>query len=140
MNKTLFHPFDIAKENDMRSPLDFNRRSRLMHVDRPFKAEILNIIRLTDMEKLFQIHLQTTQVQQAPARLEFHEEIHIAPRIRFSPRHRPENPHRLGAVLPRNALYLVAVFLKYGPIHDPLPCCARNLDTVYHGRLPRVTM
>ena len=57
MNKTLFHPFDIAKENDMRSPLDFNRRSRLMHVDRPFKAEILNIIRLTDMEKLFQIRL-----------------------------------------------------------------------------------
>ncbi|MCP4901409.1 MAG: oxidoreductase [bacterium] len=38
-------------------PLDFNRRSRLKHVDQVFKAEILNIIRLTEMEKLFQIRI-----------------------------------------------------------------------------------
>ncbi|UCH64249.1 MAG: FAD/NAD(P)-binding protein [Fidelibacterota bacterium] len=38
-------------------PLDFNRRSRLKHVDRTFKSEIINIIRLTEMEKLFQVRI-----------------------------------------------------------------------------------
>jgi NAD(P)H-flavin reductase len=51
------HPFDVSREAEMLEPLDFNRRSRLKHVDRPFRAEILNIIRLTEMEKLFQIRL-----------------------------------------------------------------------------------
>jgi NAD(P)H-flavin reductase len=51
------HPFDVSKEAEMLEPLDFNRRSRLKHVDRTFRAEILNIIRLTEMEKLFQIRL-----------------------------------------------------------------------------------
>ncbi|MCK4577760.1 MAG: FAD/NAD(P)-binding protein [Candidatus Marinimicrobia bacterium] len=41
----------------MQSPLDFNRRSRLKHVDRTFKAEIINIISLTEMEKLFQVRI-----------------------------------------------------------------------------------
>jgi len=41
----------------MVEPLDYNRRSRLKDVDRSFKAEITNIIRLTDMEKLFQIRM-----------------------------------------------------------------------------------
>jgi NAD(P)H-flavin reductase len=41
----------------MAKPLDFNARSRLKHVDQVFKAEITNVIRLTDMEKLFQIRL-----------------------------------------------------------------------------------
>lgn len=50
-------PYDVALEAEMLEPLDFNRRSRLKHVDRVFKAEILNIIRLTDMEKLFQIRI-----------------------------------------------------------------------------------
>ena len=50
-------PYDVAVEAEMLEPLDFNRRSRLKHVDRVFKAEILNIIRLTDMEKLFQIRI-----------------------------------------------------------------------------------
>ncbi|MBU0754725.1 MAG: FAD/NAD(P)-binding protein [Planctomycetes bacterium] len=41
----------------MTKPLDFNARSRLKHVDQVFKAEITNVIRLTDMDKLFQIRL-----------------------------------------------------------------------------------
>ncbi|UCD39329.1 MAG: FAD/NAD(P)-binding protein [Fidelibacterota bacterium] len=41
----------------MEQPLDFNRRSRLKHVDRAFKSEIINIIQLTDMEKLFQVRI-----------------------------------------------------------------------------------
>jgi len=54
---TLFHPFDVSREAEMLEPLDFNRRSRLKDVDRVFKAEILNVIRLTEMEKLFQIRI-----------------------------------------------------------------------------------
>jgi len=54
---TLFHRYEIGQEVDMRQPLDFNRRSRLKDVDRAFKAEIMNVIRLTDMEKLFQIRI-----------------------------------------------------------------------------------
>jgi NAD(P)H-flavin reductase len=51
------HPYDVAHEADMAEPLDYNRRSRLKDVERCFKAEITNIIRLTDMEKLFQIRM-----------------------------------------------------------------------------------
>jgi sulfhydrogenase subunit gamma (sulfur reductase) len=54
---TLILPYDVSQEAEMLEPLDFNRRSRLKHVDRTFKAEILNVIRLTEMEKLFQIRL-----------------------------------------------------------------------------------
>jgi sulfhydrogenase subunit gamma (sulfur reductase) len=53
--KTLFDPFDVSQVNEMIEPLDFNRRSRLKPVDEVFKAEILNVIRLTEIEKLFQI-------------------------------------------------------------------------------------
>ena len=54
---TLFPSYDIHQEVDMQQPLDFNRRSRLKDVDRAFRAEIMNVIRLTDMEKLFQIRI-----------------------------------------------------------------------------------
>jgi len=54
---TPFHVFDVARESEMLEPLDFNRRDRLCHVDRCFAAEILNVIRLTEMEKLFQIRI-----------------------------------------------------------------------------------
>ncbi|MFH0802113.1 MAG: FAD/NAD(P)-binding protein [bacterium] len=37
--------------------MDFNQRSRLMNVDKVFKAEISSIVRLTDMEKLFHIRI-----------------------------------------------------------------------------------
>lgn len=53
----LIHPYDVTKESDMTEPLDFNRRSRLKNVDETFKAEITNIIRLTDMEKLFHVRI-----------------------------------------------------------------------------------
>lgn len=55
--KKIMHSYDITHETDMVEPLDYNRRSRLKDVDRSFKAEITNIIRLTDMEKLFQIRM-----------------------------------------------------------------------------------
>jgi predicted ferric reductase len=54
---TLFHPYDVTHESDMTQPLDYNRRSRLKHVDRTYKGEIVNIIRLTEMEKLFQVRI-----------------------------------------------------------------------------------
>jgi len=54
---SLFHPYDINREDEMLEPLDFKNRARLKHVDRTFKAEITNVIRLTDMEKLFHIRI-----------------------------------------------------------------------------------
>lgn len=54
---TLLHPYDITRESDFQLPLDFNRRSNLQHVDKIYKAEISNIIRLTEMEKLFHIKI-----------------------------------------------------------------------------------
>ena len=55
------HPYDITRDVDMQQPLDFHRRSRLKHVDQVFKAEITNIIRLTEMEKLFQIRISNRE-------------------------------------------------------------------------------
>ena len=66
---TIFQPYEIARERDMLEPLDFNRRSRLKHVDRVFRAEIVNVIRLTEMEKLFQIRLLETDERE---RFTFH--------------------------------------------------------------------
>jgi NAD(P)H-flavin reductase len=57
MMKPISRPYDIKQEVDMRQPLDFNRRSRLKHVDEVFRAEITNVIPLTEMEKLFQIRI-----------------------------------------------------------------------------------
>jgi len=54
---SLFRPYYITHEADMIQPLDYNRRSRLKHVDQVFRSEITNIIRLTDMEKLFQVRI-----------------------------------------------------------------------------------
>jgi sulfhydrogenase subunit gamma (sulfur reductase) len=54
---SLIHPYDVTQESDMLEPLDFNRRSRLKNVDKTFKAEITNVIRLTDMEKLFHVKI-----------------------------------------------------------------------------------
>ncbi len=54
---SLVGAYDVSLEAEMIEPLDFNRRSRLKHVDKVFRAEILNIIRLTEMEKLFQIRI-----------------------------------------------------------------------------------
>jgi NAD(P)H-flavin reductase len=56
MNTTI-HPFDIKKLADMRAPVDFNQRNRLMPVEKNFKAQIAHITPLTDREKLFHIRI-----------------------------------------------------------------------------------
>jgi NAD(P)H-flavin reductase len=56
MSVTL-HPYDVRQESDILEPVDFNRRSRLKHVDQLFKAEITNVVPLTDQEKLFHIRI-----------------------------------------------------------------------------------
>jgi sulfhydrogenase subunit gamma (sulfur reductase) len=56
MSTPLYH-YDVTKDAAMKEPLDFNRRARLKHTDQVFKAEITNIIRLTEMEKLFHLKL-----------------------------------------------------------------------------------
>ena len=53
----LIHPYDVRQENEMIQPLDFNRRARLKPVAKVFKAEISNIIRLTETEKLFHLRI-----------------------------------------------------------------------------------
>ena len=52
---TLLHRYDITNESDIQQPLDFNRRDRVQHVDAVLKAEIINVIRLTEHEKLFHL-------------------------------------------------------------------------------------
>jgi sulfhydrogenase subunit gamma (sulfur reductase) len=51
------HRYDITEEAEFQRHSDFNRRSVLQHTDRAHKAEITNIIHLTDMEKLFHIRI-----------------------------------------------------------------------------------
>ena len=53
----MFPRFDVTHQSEMLEPLDFNRRSRLKDVDKVFRAEIINVIVLTEMEKLFQIRI-----------------------------------------------------------------------------------
>jgi len=53
----ILHPYDVRQESDILQPVDFNRRSRLKHVDQLFKAEITNVVSLTDQEKLFHIRI-----------------------------------------------------------------------------------
>jgi len=54
---TVLHPYDVTKESEILEPLDFNRRSRLKHYDKTFRSQIINIIRLTDKEKLFHVRI-----------------------------------------------------------------------------------
>ncbi|MCP4604158.1 MAG: oxidoreductase [Proteobacteria bacterium] len=53
----ILHPYDVRQELEILEPIDFNRRSRLKHVDKLFQAEITNIVQLTEMEKLFHIRI-----------------------------------------------------------------------------------
>jgi len=55
---TLLRPFNINHEEALKEPLDFRRRASLQHVDRVHRAEITNIIRLTDQEKLFHLRIK----------------------------------------------------------------------------------
>ena len=50
-------PYDVTLEAEVLEPLDYNRRSRLKHFDKVFVAEVTNVIRLTEQEKLFHIRL-----------------------------------------------------------------------------------
>jgi sulfhydrogenase subunit gamma (sulfur reductase) len=54
---SLLHPYDITKENSMLSPLDYNRKSRVQHVDKVLEAQVINVIHLTEKEKLFHIRI-----------------------------------------------------------------------------------
>ncbi len=54
---TLLFPYEVKREAEMAEPLDFNNKKSLKHTDRAFKAEITNIIRLTEMEKLFHLRI-----------------------------------------------------------------------------------
>ena len=54
---SLFHPYEITREAEMNEPLDFRRRRALKPIDRCFKAEITNVIRITETEKLFHIRI-----------------------------------------------------------------------------------
>ncbi|MBN2473642.1 MAG: FAD/NAD(P)-binding protein [Pirellulales bacterium] len=49
--------YDVRQESTMIQPLDFNDRLGLKSVDGVFKAEITNVIRLTDWEKLFHLRI-----------------------------------------------------------------------------------
>jgi len=53
----LLHAYDVRQESEMLQPLDFNRRLRLKPVAKVFKAEIANVVRLTEMEKLFHLRI-----------------------------------------------------------------------------------
>ncbi len=53
----LIHAYDVRRESEMMRPLDFNDRAGLKPVAEVFKAEISNVIRLTEMEKLFHLRI-----------------------------------------------------------------------------------
>ena len=62
--RTQIYHYDSTREADLSRPVDFNRRSRLQHVDRVFKADITGIIPLTEMEKLFQVRILDQEERQ----------------------------------------------------------------------------
>ncbi len=49
--------YDVSLEAEVQQPLDFHSRDRLKHTDRVFKAEITNIVQLTETEKLFHLYI-----------------------------------------------------------------------------------
>ena len=51
------HPYDVRKESEMTRALDFNDRDGLKPIAKVFKAKITNVIRLTEMEKLFHLRI-----------------------------------------------------------------------------------
>lgn len=50
-------PYDVTREEEMRAPLDFNRKTCLQQQEWVFKAEIASVSRLTATEKLFHLRL-----------------------------------------------------------------------------------
>ena len=53
----LLRPHDVRQNSEMTRSLDFNNRLELQPVAQVFPAEITNIIRLTEMEKLFHLRI-----------------------------------------------------------------------------------
>lgn len=53
----LLRAHDVRQNNEMTRSLDFNKRSELQPVAEVFPAEIINVIRLTEMEKLFHLRI-----------------------------------------------------------------------------------
>jgi len=53
----LIHPYNVRKESEMTQALDFNDRAGLKPVAKVFKTVITNVIRLTEMEKLFHLRI-----------------------------------------------------------------------------------
>jgi len=53
----VLQPYDVRLEPDILEPLDYNRRTRLKHVDRTFKAEITNVVPLTELDRLFHLRI-----------------------------------------------------------------------------------
>ncbi len=53
----LLRAYDVRHESEMLQALDFNRKLQLKQVAKVFKAEITNVIRLTEMEKLFHLRI-----------------------------------------------------------------------------------
>ncbi len=49
--------YDVCKDSEMTQPLDFTNRAALQPVAAVFKAEISNVIHLTEMEKLFHLRI-----------------------------------------------------------------------------------
>ncbi len=49
--------YDVSLEADVQQPLDYSIRGRLKHTDQVFKAEITNIVELTETEKLFHLYI-----------------------------------------------------------------------------------
>jgi len=49
--------YDVRQENEMQQPLNFNDKLGLKQVAQVFKAELTNVIRLTEMEKLFHLRI-----------------------------------------------------------------------------------
>ena len=53
----LINAYDVKRESEMLHALDFNDRASLKPVAQVYKAEITNVIRLTEMEKLFHLRI-----------------------------------------------------------------------------------
>jgi NAD(P)H-flavin reductase len=57
----VFRPYDVSAEPEIQEPLDYNRRSSLLHYDKVYKAEITNIVALTELDKLFHLRISDPQ-------------------------------------------------------------------------------
>jgi NAD(P)H-flavin reductase len=57
--------YNILREPMMSVPPNFHRKSVIMNTDRSFKSELINIIQLTEMEKLFHVRILDAKEREA---------------------------------------------------------------------------